>query len=261
MWSSLFYIIIIYPCFVVSISRIYIGPEIYYRRYHEQIIGDGKSDEYGYMYGFRSGYEACFFPLYIHLMGDLSYGRTTYDGTQLYFEEGILVPCISHTDNRIWDLEGNIGYVFARKKESTLTFIPIIGPGYHAWFREGEKEDDYDEKYSWYYFLVGLKFDSFFYSSYRLGLSLKGQYTQNGYVEIIRLFAEDLTLSLNNDWQYSADLYASYFLNKTDVKLTLFYKNQDIGSSEQIETEGFKITTPLSKSNLIGICFELGYRF
>ena len=57
----------------------------------------------------------------------------------------------------VWNIEGDMGYSL---RESKFLLVPYVGIGYRYWHR-GKTEDlagDYNEKYSWGYVPVGLKF-------------------------------------------------------------------------------------------------------
>lgn len=253
---------VLLPVSLCSISRFYISPEAYYRDYHEVISGAAKSDEYGYLYGFEVGYENCFFLYYLHLFGNLSYGRTTYDGSIVHIDEGTVEPCLSSTDNRIYDLEADTGYsVYTNNKGVVIT--PLLGLGYHNWVREGEPniEEDYDEEYSWLYCLVGLKTEKFFGGNKKLGFLAKGLYTNNASVEVSRVFPNAINLNLENRFQYYLKAYFQYFFKMTDVKLELFYKTENIGQSSDQWIQGYILSIPSSKTYAFGILLELGIRF
>lgn len=256
----LFIYLLFSPLILYPVSRFYIGPEIFYRDYHEVIPGYAKSDEYGFMYGLQTGYEYCQPPYYFHIFGDLSYGRTTYDGTIIYIEEQIFEPCLSFTDNRIYDIEADFGYWIYTHLKNRINITPLFGMGYHNWFREGEVEDDYDEEYSWAYFLLGLKCEKFSCNK-KIGFLVKGQYTNSASVEVTRLFTHSINLDLENRFQYFTEIYVQYFLDKLDLKFNLFYKTENIGGSSKKIIEEYIISIPSSKTYQLGIQLQLGIRF
>ena len=38
-------------------ARFYLGPTVFYRDYHEELLPPAKSDEKGFLYGFQLGYD------------------------------------------------------------------------------------------------------------------------------------------------------------------------------------------------------------
>lgn len=248
------------PLFLFSSIRFYGGPEVFYRDYHEDLSGDAKSDEYGFLYGFEVGLEVYKCNLYSHLFLTGGFGKTTYDGTVFCFLTRKFEPSVSHTDNKIWDVEANLGPTFFLYNKFQL--IPLFGVGYHNWFRKGtEDSSDYDERYSWVYFPLGLQFEACISERVKGGLLAKALWTDQAQVKITRLFPEPITFSLANHIQYYANGYFGYIWSCADFRFVVFYINQGIGGSEPKAVEGLYWSIPSSCTNVFGVKLEFGYRF
>lgn len=242
-------------------SRFYIGPDIFYRSYHEKIEGEAKSDEYGFLYGFQVGFEGLYKHLYLESSIRRNWGRTIYDGSLINFTDNSVEPLKSKTDNSFWNLELDFGPAIILQK---WRWIPLAGMGFHNWYREATDKDDsdYDNEYSWVYLLLGTRLDYFISTKTSIGTTLKAMYTQDADVEIRNFFAFPIILRLSNQWQYSAEVFLTYcFKCDLDFRLVFYYKNQDIGESQTLQTDDIFIFEPSSTTNLFGGRLELGYRF
>ena len=175
-------------------------------------------------------------------------------------------PCISTTDNEIFDIEGSVGPI--KVIENRYRFIPLFGFGSHRWNRFGDPldESDYDERYHWYYSFYGLRFDKVT-NCFCFGASVKFKHTLKAKVTVEGLIENDVQLMFKNHKQYALDLYGRYQLKNIDMQITLFYKNENIGIGyeKQIKTSLYKedpfFYLPSSNTNVLGIRFIFGYRF
>jgi|GEM_PF-2827422 len=254
-------IIFLIPSLVFSYSRLYLGPQVSYRDYHEEINGEGKSDEYGTLYGYQAGYENYSSFVYGHFFTNGLFGNTTYDGTTYCFATRSFKPVISKTENKIYNIEANLGPLFRFCKLKPFRVTPLLGYGYHLWRRDGDCNDpsDYDIRYTWHYYLFGLQSDVLITNSSRVGFCTKAIKTINAKSKLY--LDNNVYLDLENKWQYSFDLFSSFYYKMIDFSLIGFYRYQPIGQSKLVKNGLFTIQEPPSKTHLFGIKLELGFRF
>jgi hypothetical protein len=238
-------------------NRFYIGPDIFYRNYHEHLEKPKKSDEYGTLFGFQTGYD---YTRSGHMYGgtDFSYagGNTHYDGSALNVRTLEITPHESTTGNTFLNLEGRIGYTF-------LPFQPFAGFGWFYW----KRDIGYIEKYRWTYAAYGLRLCQRIGDRVELGLNLKLMQMINGHIKIEEAGSSSVSLKLGNRLQYEIELPITYIFqgNHIDIRAVPYYAQQDIGKSEcktiSIPPLGrVGITEPSSSTYIIGGRLEIGYR-
>lgn len=255
------FIIFLIPFFLFSITKVYISPQVAYRDYHEELQGMAKSDEYGVLYGYRLGLENHSNYLYGNLFTSGLFGKTTYNGTIYSFADRSYEPVTSKTGNRIYNLEASFGPLFQFCILKPFRLIPLVGYGYYVWHRDSEKNDssDYDIKYSWGYYLVGIQSDFLINKNSQIGYRASAKKTVRAESKLY--LDQDIHLDLANMWQYSIDLFTSFFYQKFDLSFIGFFQNQPIGASEIAKIDFYTVQEPPSKTSLFGIRIQFDFRF
>ncbi len=246
------------PVYLCAFQGLYLGPDIFYREFREEIENGGKSEERGWLFGFQGGYELV--KKRIPYFGaDLRYaeGRTDYDGTIQKWED--FIPFHSFTDNTLFNVEGRIGYPFFVSK---WRFIPFAGMGYQRWFREAvDRESGYDEIFTWAYFAQGVKVYWQGGRFWNLGLHLKLMEMKMSQIEIRDYYPWSVVLTLGNKPQAEIELPVSYIRKRYFLNLTPYYRYLPIGKSQVQQSPHGSFFEPSSSTQVLGFRLEAGLRF
>ncbi len=246
-------------------NRIYIGPDIFYRDYHENLKTPGKSDESGSLVGFQTGYDYIkHFSAYVG--GDLRFssGKTDYDGAVVNLSTFEIKPHHSKTDNTFFNVEGRLGYTLGIPKETSVYLSPFGGIGWFYW----KRDIGYLEEYQWKYYAFGLRF---LYQVTRLidiGINLKLMKMFDSSIKMDENFT-DVTLKLGNKLQGEIELPMSCAIpqySHIDIRIVPYYRSQDIGESNTVAVQmrgigPLIVREPSSNSWTVGSRIELGYNF
>lgn len=156
--------------------------------------------------------------------GDLKYNGSTWGGTPLSFIHS----------NTTFNIEGDIGYAFGRKK----IFIPYIGIGHTYWYRgiNSSTPGDYSETYSLYYFPVGLVINLIQNGDVNLSIDGAVRYMFNGTVTAFFSGMDpgfnDVGLNLGSTIGESIKVNFTYLLDKGLSLLVIpWYERSSNGQS------------------------------
>ena len=252
----------------------YLGPQILYKKYFETLPQNLKSEEEGFLYGFRGGLSSRGLSsnsgkfIDADLYTEYAEGKTKYTGTRQSLKTKKITPFESFTDNKLFDTEGTIGFPLPYKK---ITIKPFWGLGYHLWER---KMEDYTETFSWIYYHFGGILSLTIVSPWEIGLEAKGMQTKFANIAAREIFPWQLDISVENHLQYSLKAYNRFHSKYFDVYLAAFYRNLKIGpDSIGPNTIGSDVrghnsnkrkrafSAPLSTDKLLGGEFILEYNF
>jgi hypothetical protein len=260
-------------------SRLYIGPDFFHRDYSEK---EGKSDEFGTLYGFQATYD--------YVKGNSIYfgfglrygtGQTTYDGSLQ--SDG--TPAKSTTGNHLLNLEGRLGYTFQPGgRKGRLLLSPFVGLGYHKWNRNisgdftlptGQIDGvDTSEIYSWGYVGPGFHAEYKISKKFDIGLNAKLMFMFGGAINAENKSQEIITEQgsggIGNDLQYEIELPLTFHLvdkpqTGIDLKVTPYYRSQDIGRGSDFplrSNQGERILfEPASNTSAYGVTAGVQFRF
>ncbi len=243
-------------------NRLSIGPDIFYRDFHEKLPSPLKSDEYGPFYGLVAGYEyKRSRQLYAGLDVAYSFANAVYDGSITNFSNGSweVFPKRGRSRNQILNVEARLGYTFVAKDLFALQLSPYFGAGYARWARK----PDYKEIYTWEYLAVGLLTTYDVNRIFNLGLNLKVMRMVNA---MMKIDGSDLkaSLSLGNRMQYGLELPMVFSLDKQkiwDIRFIPYYYQKNIGQSSPKTVDGQRIVEPSSRTFLVGSRLEISASF
>jgi hypothetical protein len=255
--------------FSLSPHRVYIGPDVYYRDYNENLEAPKKSHEFGTLYGFQAGY-SYIKPNTYYFGTDLrvSGGYTVYDGSLQNLNTYEITPYKSNTENGFVNIEARFGKTFI---DGCLQYIPFIGLGGHYWYRGPAPNNPYgfSEEYTWGYFAFGVQLQYGIDINWSIGLNLKGMQMFSGIMYAAPLRGS--TFYLGNLLQYEVEFPISYSFNNTcsflsQISFVPYYRNQNIGKSNNVTTDlpsigQVTLYEPSSKTNLAGARLEFAYNF
>lgn len=240
-------------------SRLYIGPNIFYRDYHEKLCLPAKSDEKGVLYGFQAGYDYER-PKWIYFGVNFSpsWGTTDYDGAMQDLKTEEITPHLDDTRNFFLNAEGRVGYSFAPQEKMLLSVFGAFG--YFLWCRD----IDYMEYYEWEYLGIGARFNWRVKENIEVGLRALVSRMIDGRIQIVDR-ESDLTLALGNRYHYSFELPVTRVYSQWDLRLVPYFLKQNIGKSETgtacyKEFGEFKISEPESRTYVVGGRLEIGFR-
>lgn len=237
-----------------KIDSAYIGPQVIYKNYFETLPNELKSEEKGFLYGFRGGLT---YSLSKHvdfdLFTELAQGKTDYDGTRQSLITKKITPIKALTDNNLFNLEGDIGFPINYKR---ISLKPLWGLGYHLWER---KLEDYLETYTWAYFSFGGILSVKALSFWDIGLEAKGFQTKFANIGIKDIYPWKQEISLDDHLQYSLKLINKFHFKYLNFYLSEFYQVLKIGPGENIKKSS--LSAPLSTDKLLGTEFILEYNF
>lgn len=234
---------------IFSQQKVYIASDLCWRDFHEKFHETGpKSDEKGLLYGVQTGYEYRD-RIYFGIDYRRSTGDTDYDGAIYSTQRQVWSPYQSKTPNSIWNMETRLGCPIERKD---ICYIPLFGIGYHYWFRQGENDKDYDERYSWQYLLLGC-ITCYKKGNFSYAFHCQAMYTQDADIEITNLMPYMIKLRLENKWQYEIEAPVSY----KSLEVTPFIRNQNIGKSKFINIGNGTFHEPSSTTFVYGVRIAL----
>lgn len=248
-----------------SPNRVYVGPNIFYRSYHENLNPPFKSDDFGPFFGLVFGYDYRKSNM-IYGAVDLGYswGNVTYDGSILDFENQSVYPKRSDSNNQIFNVETRIGYTFSPRSLPELMITPYLGIGYLQWNRDIK----YDETYNWEYVPVGLYTTYDVTQVFTVGLNAKAMRMVNGKIHI-NLDSSSIHLHLGNRWQYGFEFPFIFNLDTRkiwDVRFIPYFYKKNIGKSNDKLVSiyiypNIKVEEPSSSTYETGAKIEIGYSF
>lgn len=228
-----------------KVDSAYLGPQIIYKNYFETLPGDLKSEEKGFLYGFRGGFTYNFGRhLDFDLFTEFAEGKTNYTGTRQSLITKKITPVKAITENNFFNLEGDIGFPINYKR---FFFKPLWGLGYHLWER---KLEDYLETYNWLYFSFGGVLSLNITSFWDIGLQAKGFQTKFATIGAKDIYPWKQDISLEDHLQYSLKLINKLHLKYLNCYLSGFFEKLKIGPGENIKKSSF--SAPLSTDILIG---------
>jgi hypothetical protein len=261
--------------------RLYIGSDFFYRNYSEEEITPGfKSNEFGTLYGVQANLNyvkgnAVYFGLGFRYGG----GQTKYDGG---LQDGQSTPFTSKTDNQFFNLEGRLGYTFrAGRQKNPFLISPFVAVGYHQWNRDISGDGttpsgsaqvlDTREKYSWGYIGPGFHAEYKISPKFTIGLNAKLMFMLGTDFDLTTSVGNTVTNqgkgNLGKDFQYEIELPLTYTVfqnskNAIDLKLTPYYRSQDIARGPLFETSnGGSSLEPASTTSVYGATFGIQFRF
>ena len=242
-------------------QKLYLGPDLFYRDFRENIGGGLKSEETGWIPGIQGVYD---FNVPQKFYGGVDVrwakGQTLYDGS-LTQPLGKTSSYQSHTDNTFFNIEGRSGYPFSvHCRKWSLT--PFLGGGYQSWSRRSvNKVVGYDELYTWAYLAEGLRFSWNFSKSWQTGIHLKWMQPLNGKVEIHNLISKDITLNLGSELQIEVEALLAGTVGFSSIGFCFipYFRFLPIGKSEEKTWEEKQIFEPSSVTIVAGFRLEFSY--
>lgn len=255
--------------FSLSPHRFYVGPDVYYRDYNENLDPPKKSHEFGPLYGVQMGYSyikpnCYYFGLDLRVSG----GQTTYNGSLIDLINHTITPFNSTTNNGFVNLEARVGKTL---QNGRFHYIPFIGLGGHYWYRGLIQNNPYgfSEIYTWGYFAFGIQTQCKFNKTWSFGMNLKAMQMFSG-----TMFASGLNnaiFNLGNVLQYEIELPINYTPNNSyfllsQISLVPYFRNQNIGKSNSITTNidpigQVSFYEPSSTTYVGGVRLEFAYNF
>jgi hypothetical protein len=244
--------------------RIYVGSDLYYRKFKQKYIYQSTSSYDNFFKGIQVGY-------------DFVYPNSLYFGCEYYQNKSKALEKSSffRTDfkNKILNYEGRLGLTFYIIRNCYFTLL--ASGGYYSLDRSADDDINLtykNIKYSWYYLGGGARLYLFMCAKWQIGLFFKTNHMIKGSCKIERkdslISIDYLTdkASLKEEWDYCIEL-PNYFylkaLNPLDFAVIPYMKNNNIkkGKLMAIASENQKIYTPTTKKYEIGIRLELGLHF
>ncbi len=130
--------------------------------YNEDVNPPAKSSELGNTPGFEIAINHRFSNNKNSLEGkgvlDFASGATAYDGSLQNSDTNEITPYKSTTNNKFFNLEGDLIQTFSAANENTSFLKGYAGLGIHTWERVLGGAGGYTEQYSWVYLPIGIQF-------------------------------------------------------------------------------------------------------
>jgi hypothetical protein len=251
--------------------RFYIGPDLFYRTYNEIVTPPLRSNEFGTLYGVQATYD--------HVQGNSIYtglglryggGTTTYNGST---QTGI--PLLSTTNNQFLNAEGRLGYTFSLDQQDRFLVSPFVGLGYHRWNRDIATTPEAAgilEKYSWGYVGPGIRTEYQASPQFDIGFNAQLMLMLGGRIDaefVSPTTGQTFTGggTLGNNLQYEIEVPMTYHLspdpnsNNIDLKLTPYYRSQDIGRGLPFGFAGGSSLEPASNTSVYGVTLGAQFNF
>lgn len=213
------------------------GAEYYSFDYREDLPAGRKSTESAWIPGVYCAYayHGIDNPLYLSASLCYSYVRTNYSGTT---QGG--VPISDNTRNVFSDTRVLAGPIALRPTTSYLWLVPLIGGGYHYWYRSLGEGDSYTEIYTWYYFATGLRAE--FFAGSEVTFGIEATYMKMMFGEITIYLSElnpgfnDPKSDLGNRYGVRATAFARYRIGLYwAVTASAWYERSEIGRGEDFD--------------------------
>jgi len=237
----------------IEADPFFVGMELFYYDYKEDVPAPLKSTEYGFLPAVRAEYEQGFdgLPFLAKYLCRFAAGNTTYDGS---YQDG--TPVQLKTDNLFINIDAQIEYEVNTVTGDTVCLY--TGIGYSFWNRGLGGSSPYDERYSWFHVPIGLKKDYVISPEIEIGFDAALLIMFGGRIEI-DIYNTMVDLELGNKIGWQIRLPIKYRLDKESIlRIIPWYKVSRIGRSNVWEKDGYTVYEPASETNQVGvrICFD-----
>ncbi len=233
--------------------------------YREDFPPPGKSEESGVLPGMdiRYTYLGAGFPLYARVAGELTAGKSTYDGA--IDERGTIIPYTDNSTHLFTRAEVQLGYAVLYQEGRRPEIILFVGFGYRSWIRQLPGTGGYEEDYSWTYLPAGVRFVAPVGERWEISVEGTARMMLSGSIAIKLAQFNNPTLTLGNRFGWILAVPVGYRLSKTwSLIARAWYEYSAIGESNNSTPVNLQgawqyVKEPSSNTRMGGV--DLGIRF
>lgn len=228
--------------------------------YAETVPAPLKSTESGALPGFKVGFltEPTDHGWFVSGVFDIHFGTTNFDGTD---QTGN--PIRAKTSNSIFEFEADAGLLLTKPSPSTR-LLGYSGIGYHFWRRDLA---DYLEDYSWFYFPLGLRFESQASDRVTFGIDIAGTLSFAGriliYLSDLDPRNRDVDANLGSGLGFRFRLPINFQISELVLmNVTPWFQYFPIGEGDPVQTtisgSAASVNEPASRTYYFGARLSFG---